>query len=359
MDTNELNAPPRAKSRVRRAATRSGGGVRHEKFRHRDGFTVVGNHLSQHLELSLVALGLGLHIQSLPDGEIVAIKFLAARFDDSEARIAAGLRELEAAGYLSRDRVRLPNGQIVTHTVFRDKPDAPLAEQAPRAPRKPRAPRPAVRRPRPDRVAATVPPHPAPPSCDELPPLWAGFDEEFAAQEPEPGPDTYPHPEPHPDPDPERAPAPALAPAPTPKAPAPRPPSRPLPEPRTFDPERDHVARDLLHSLRLDDPRLTLADRDVERLGPAVATWLERKVAPDAVRQALTVKLPEHPHSPAGLIAHRLTANMPGPLPAAPPPAARPDPFQDCDGCGRVFRAPQPGACRECRAETEGLPRYA
>ncbi|MEU8889233.1 hypothetical protein [Streptomyces sp. NPDC048442] len=361
MDTNELNAPPRAKSRVRRSATRSGGGVTHEKSRHRDRFTVVGNHLSQHPELSLIAIGLGLHIQSLPDGKNIGIKFLRVRFpEDSEARIAAGLRELEAAGYLSRDRVRLPNGRIVTHTVYRERPGAaPLEDQTPRTSRAPRAPqsprkapspRPAVRLPRPVRAAAvTPPPHPGhvPPQEErpqplpygELPPLWAEFEDAPPPSEAE-AVDTLPTP---PRPRPVEAPVP-------PKAES----KRPLPTPQTFDPERDQAARDLLVSLRADDTRLTLADRDVHQLAPGVAAWLERQVTPDAVRQALTVRLPETPANARALLAYRLAQNMPGPLPAAPV-AERPDPWQDCEGpCGRPFRAPEPGHCRDCRTGDTG-----
>ncbi|MFJ6696075.1 helix-turn-helix domain-containing protein [Streptomyces sp. NPDC091272] len=345
MDTNELNAPTRAPSRVRRPATRSGArvarGVTHRNTRHRNRFTVVGNHFAQHTELSFLARGLGLYIQSLPDGVIIAIKFLSARFPESEARIAAALRELEAAGYLSRDRVRLPNGQVVTRTVFRNQPDATPAPTPAQAP----VPAPAdpaeVREHRPARAPVVAPPHPVDvpqrettPAPDELPPLWAGFEDA-------------------PSPQPQQQPS---APA-TPERPArPTHPTRPTrpklspPTPRTFDPERDQAARDLLVSLRVDDPRLTLADRDVHRLGPAVASWLERSVAPEAVRQELLKGLPDRPGSPRALIEHRLTVNMPGALPPAPV-VLRPDPMQDCDGCGRVFRAPGPGRCRDCRTE--------
>ncbi len=111
------------------------------------------------------------------------------------------------------------------------------------------------------------------------------------------------------------------------------------------------MARDLLASLREDDTRLTLADRDVHRLAPGVAAWLERQVAPDAVRRALTVRLPDTPANARALLAYRLAENMPGALPPAPV-VVRPDPLQDCDGCGRVFRAPEPGRCRDCRERT-------
>ncbi|GGT23337.1 hypothetical protein GCM10010271_28610 [Streptomyces kurssanovii] len=52
---------------------------------------------------------------------------------------------------------------------------------------------------------------------------------------------------------------------------------------------------------------------------------------------------------PAALLAHRLTARLPPPLPAlAPPPPGR-HPLQNCDKCDRAFRAPAPGECRDCR----------
>lgn len=77
-------------------------GVIHIAIPHTSRFTVVGNHLAQHAELSLVAIGIGVHIQSLPVGSLVGIKALTARFAEGEMRIAAALRELEAHGYLRR-----------------------------------------------------------------------------------------------------------------------------------------------------------------------------------------------------------------------------------------------------------------
>ncbi|THA37779.1 hypothetical protein [Streptomyces sp. A1547] len=65
---------------------------------------------------------------------------------------------------------------------------------------------------------------------------------------------------------------------------------------------------------------------------------------------ALTANLPGNPRNPAGLIAHRLTAQLP---PSLPPLARRtqfvpPDAFQTCEKCDRVFRAPTPGTCKGC-----------
>ncbi|WP_066926080.1 DNA-binding protein [Streptomyces sp. NBRC 110611] len=273
-------------------------GVVHANTRHTSRFTVVGNHLAQHRGLTLTAIGLALHIQSLPAGAKVTIKALAARFPEGETRIAAALRELETHGYLARIRKRLPSGRIVTHTVSYNQPGAAVSpvSESPR---------------RPERPQTSVPPPP---------------------------------PAPLPQPAEPPAPAPDAAPAP---APAPR---EPLPEPCTPDLERHRTAAALLVELRRHEPRLLLAERDVRRLTPAVAAWLERGAAPDSVRHALTGRLPGELKHPAALIAHRLTALLPPPLPVTPA-VAPPAPLQNCEGCDRAFRAPRPGRCRDCRPD--------
>ncbi|NUT25786.1 MAG: helix-turn-helix domain-containing protein [Streptomyces sp.] len=83
---------------------------------------MIGNHLAQHPELSGLAIGLAVYIQSLPAGARADIKTLAARFPEGTTRIAAALRELEAHGYLRRERARTPAGRIVTRTVSCNQP---------------------------------------------------------------------------------------------------------------------------------------------------------------------------------------------------------------------------------------------
>ncbi|MFJ8633910.1 helix-turn-helix domain-containing protein [Streptomyces sp. NPDC093568] len=149
MDTRNPSAPPRAQSRLaannhpNRRHDHSGGLV-HDNTRHTTRFTVIGNHLAQHAELSLLAIGLGVHIQSLPKGARVCIKTLAGRFPEGTTRIAAALRELETHGYLRRERERIPGGQIVTRTISCNQPGSRrLAQATPAAPpRKKRAPGP-------------------------------------------------------------------------------------------------------------------------------------------------------------------------------------------------------------------------
>lgn len=302
MDTQHLSAPACAQPLNPR-------GITHINTPHTTRYTVVGNHLAQHRQLSLTAIGLALHIQSLPDQARVDIKTLADRFPEGETRIAAALRELKAHGYLAQVRKRLPNGRVVTHTVSYNQPQAqrPVSGPAPAAP--------------------TTPPRPV---SDDVPPLAPPTD-----PEPTPEPTTTP-------------PAPPPAPAPAPK------PS--LPEPQAPDLDRHRTATALLTTLHHDDPRLLLSERAVRHLAPAVAAWLERGARVDAVRHTLTADLPEPLRNPAALLAHRLTELLPPPSPTPPPlphstrqPAA-PPPFLNCEGCERAIRTRTPGTyCRECR----------
>ncbi|MEV5309659.1 helix-turn-helix domain-containing protein [Streptomyces sp. NPDC052610] len=144
MDTQHPSAPACAQPLNPR-------GITHINTPHTNRFTVVGNHLTQHRSLSLTAIGLAAHIQSLPPGARVDIKTLAARFPEGETRIAAALRELEAHGYLARVRERLPSGRIVTHTVSYNQPQP--AQPTPPPPQPEPEPE-----PEPEAEAAPTPP---------------------------------------------------------------------------------------------------------------------------------------------------------------------------------------------------------
>ncbi|MGN9760835.1 hypothetical protein [Streptomyces sp. SD31] len=93
MDTQNPSAPPHAQSRLaannnpNQRHPHSGGGLVHENTRHTTRFTVIGNHLAQHPELSALAIGLAVYIQSLPAGARVDIKTLTARFPEGTTRI--------------------------------------------------------------------------------------------------------------------------------------------------------------------------------------------------------------------------------------------------------------------------------
>ncbi|MGA5894827.1 helix-turn-helix domain-containing protein [Streptomyces venetus] len=166
MDTQNTSVRPHAQSRNsgknhphrRTKGHAHPGGVIHDNTRHTTRFTVIGNHLTQHPDLSLLAIGLACHIQSLPTGASVDIKSLAARFPEGTTRIAAALRELETHGYLHRTRERTPTGRIVTRTVSCNQPgrhrDRDTAGAAP---------------PKPPARPATPTPHPKPSRPRALP----------------------------------------------------------------------------------------------------------------------------------------------------------------------------------------------
>ncbi|MFE5680173.1 helix-turn-helix domain-containing protein [Streptomyces erythrochromogenes] len=296
MADQQLSAPSRVPS-----------GIRHVNHDHRRGYVKIGNHLAQHRELSMAAIGLATHIQSLPTGSKVSIKALAERFPEGEVRIATALRELERYGYLARFQERLPTGRVVTCTISYNNP--PAMAEASRERREP------PRRPEPK-----------------------------------------PTPQPEPEPDPDQEPEPNLDPD---QEPEPRPAPEPAPAPEAATPEAESEARQLLARLRLRDPRLTLSERDTVRLAPAAAEWLDRGLTPSAVTAALTRSLPPQTiHSPAALLAHRLRELLPPRLPDpwTPHPAGGPDrtvhPLRTCDGCERAFRSPTPGHCRSCAPPT-------
>ncbi|NUV89736.1 hypothetical protein G6W61_26590 [Streptomyces sp. KAI-26] len=318
-------------------------GVIHVATPHTSRFTIVGNHLAQHAELSLTAIGLGTHIQSLPTGSRIGIKSLAARFPEGETRIAAALRELEAHGYLHRTRVRLANGRITTRTVFRNQP-GPTGAPHPEPPTPAPAPAPAAA-PAPAPAPAPVPaPAPAPAPVP--------------APAPKPGPaltppatrGSMPVPAPEPAPVPQTRP-----PAPAPSCPVRRGPARLLPQPRELTPELRQTASTLLADLRRHAPELVLSEADIERLTPATATWLERDARPETIRQALTTELPQPVKYPAKFVRHRLTALLPPPLPGTeeltPARTTLVIPMQNCEGCERGYRSRVPGHCRGCQAQ--------
>ncbi|WP_406726162.1 hypothetical protein WJ438_17970 [Streptomyces sp. GD-15H] len=72
---------------------------------------VVGDHLAQHRELSLTAIGQATYIPSVPEGPLVDIRSLAERFPEGRDRIAFAPRPPAAAataGPARRQRARAP-----------------------------------------------------------------------------------------------------------------------------------------------------------------------------------------------------------------------------------------------------------
>lgn len=229
MDTQQVSAPSRVPS----------SGVVHINIRLTDGYSIISNRLSQHRDMSLLAIGLGTHIQSLPAGRRVGVKALAAIFPESEARIAAALRELERHGFLRRTRERVQGGRVATRTESYNHPEAATrrAGAAPVTPVTPAIP------------AAASAPAPAP---DPGPPVRE------ASPAPVPVPASEPPVVRDPDPVPRLVPSPA----------APKPPPPPLPFPRRPSPPLFDEAARLLAGLQVSAPLFALSEVDVERLTP-------------------------------------------------------------------------------------------
>jgi hypothetical protein len=76
----------------------------------RKSYTVVDNRVLRDATLSFKATGLLAFLLSLPEEWSPNSRHLAGIKTDGRDSVQAGLRELEAAGYLRRTRTRLPSG---------------------------------------------------------------------------------------------------------------------------------------------------------------------------------------------------------------------------------------------------------
>ncbi|WNZ09441.1 helix-turn-helix domain-containing protein [Streptomyces sp. 11x1] len=310
----------RPQSRIRQSATRSG--VTHVKEYQPDRYTIIGNHLAQHRELSLTAIGLGTHILSLPQGASADIRTLAERFTEGRDRIAFALRELEAHGYVDRVRERVDGGRVVTRTYVYNAPALTRARGV-------RGEREGAAAP----VAARVDPVPVRPVVEEV-----TVEDVTADGEPVEG-------------DPGAVDS-VVAPA-----------AEDVDPESSGRGEHHDKAVALLVRLRRTDDRFTLSQKDVRRLAPAVVAWFENGASGAAVHHAMTADLPVPLRNPARFLAYRLSELLPPPLPVLPEvsegqaPEGETEPWYrmvDCaGGCNRAFRKPEGTWCRDCRAERE------
>ena len=93
-------------------------------------YTVMSNHHLRNTELSLKAKGLLSLMLSLPENWDYTTKGLARICKDGVDSICAGVRELEEQGYVVRERVRNPNGQLgaIEYTIL-EQPRPPEREK--------------------------------------------------------------------------------------------------------------------------------------------------------------------------------------------------------------------------------------
>jgi len=93
-------------------------------------YTVMANHHLRNTELSLKAKGLLSLMLSLPEEWDYTTKGLAHICKDGVDSICAGVRELEEQGYVVRERIRNPNGQLgaIEYTIL-EQPQEPKREK--------------------------------------------------------------------------------------------------------------------------------------------------------------------------------------------------------------------------------------
>ena len=84
-------------------------------------FTIMCNHHLRNRKLSLKAKGLLSLMLSLPEDWDYTTKGLAHICKDGIDAISTALKELEQQGYLTRERIRLPNGRLgdIEYTIHK------------------------------------------------------------------------------------------------------------------------------------------------------------------------------------------------------------------------------------------------
>lgn len=86
-------------------------------------FTVLANTVIRDGDLSFKARGLLVYLLSLPDNWRITAAYLVSQSpSDGMHAVLSGLKELERAGYLRRERERSRDGQLRTVTVVYDTP---------------------------------------------------------------------------------------------------------------------------------------------------------------------------------------------------------------------------------------------
>ena len=93
-------------------------------------YTVMAKHHLRNTELSLKAKGLLSLMLSLPEEWDYTTKGLSRICKDGVDSICAGVRELEEQGYVVRERIRNPNGQLgaIEYTIL-EQPQEPKREK--------------------------------------------------------------------------------------------------------------------------------------------------------------------------------------------------------------------------------------
>ncbi|MFJ8476987.1 hypothetical protein [Kitasatospora sp. NPDC094011] len=275
--------------------------MRIHRTEHVRSFTVLPNSLLQFRRLSFTARGLLADLLSRPDGWREDGRHMADTSPQGRGAVRKALKELTAAGYYRVEKIRLPDGTIITETHVYDTPQL----TAP----------PGATRPVPGEATAG--------GADTLPKdrrkgtsLPAQQPDETALAD-EPQARTEGREQDHEDEVDEQSTA--------------------VPD----DQVREAVAT-LFRVIR-PEPRLRLGEAEAHELAPLVAQWLERGATQTDLARALLPGLPSPVHSAVAVLRYRLEHKKP-PV-TAPHQPSKPR-YTECAMCHDPV--PQPGICAAC-----------
>ncbi|GAB2329243.1 helix-turn-helix domain-containing protein [Streptomyces variabilis] len=277
--------------------------MRVHRNRHDRAFVVVPNQAARHKKLSLVARGLLVTLLSMPDEAKATVETITDDVEEGRQTVSKAFRQLEAAGYLRRERFQNPEtGLWCTETHVSDLPtDRTPAVGEPGARSVGDSPKGAKN------LGKNLLPDPSA-EGDGAERREAGEEEGEA-------------------------------------------PSDKNGQADPTDVETGRAARTLAH-LGDTDRRLKLSTTEVLRLAPLAAAWLAEGHSALKITDALTARLPERIESAAALISYRLKNQMPAKPQPKPKPV--PDTRDRCEVCRAPFPFGRRGTvCRACRDELD------
>ncbi|MFC5663569.1 hypothetical protein ACFP3U_11320 [Kitasatospora misakiensis] len=254
----------------------------------------------QYRRLSYTARGLLADLLSRPDGWREDGRRMADTSPQGRGAIRKALKELTEAGFYRVEKIRMPDGTIITETHVYDTP--PLALPGATRPVSGEATTGGADVLPKDRFKGTSLPaeQPDEPVLADEPQANTGGREEEPEEEADEQPVAVPD-----------------------------------------EQVREAVAT-LFRVIR-PEPRLRLGQAEAEELAPLVAQWLERGATQADLAHALLPGLPAPVHSAVAVLRYRLERKMPPIQPAVRPAAAR---YAECSECHDPV--PRPGICRAC-----------
>ncbi|MFF4926878.1 hypothetical protein ACFY4B_40465 [Kitasatospora sp. NPDC001261] len=273
--------------------------MRVHRSAHVRNFTVLPNAVLQYRRLSYTARGLLADLLSRPDGWREDGRHMADTSPQGRGAIRKALKELTDAGFYRVEKIRMPDGTIITETHVYDTPQ--LAEPGVTRPVSGEATTGGADALVKDLVKET--PLPAQQAGE---PVLAAEPQERTGGREEDQAETDEQSEVVPD-------------------------------------ERVREAVATLFRVIRPEPRLRLGQAEAEELAPLVGQWLERGATQADLAQALLPGLPAPMHSAVAVLRYRLERKMPPVQAAVRPAAAR---YAECVKCHDPV--PQPGICRAC-----------